>query len=60
MVRTTIRPVFVNRKPIEDLKAHEANSFIINRQSVLYRFKYSLCDAGYVDTEPFTTVSRAG
>ena len=44
----TLQPVFISRKIENDVKIKEKKPPLINQQSVVYRFKYGLCDASYV------------
>ena len=44
----TLQPVFVSKKLGQDLKPKEMKPSIVNRQCVVYRFSYDLCDADYV------------
>ena len=43
-----LQPVFVSKKLGQDLKPKEMKPSIVNRQCVVYRFSYDLCDADYV------------
>jgi len=47
-VQTTVQPVFVSRKIVQELKVQETKPLIVNQQCVFYRFQCDLCDGGYV------------
>ena len=44
----TLQPIFVSKKLEQDLKPKEIKPSIVNRQRVVYKFAYDLCDADYV------------
>ena len=47
-MHSTIQPVFVSRKIVQELKVKESKQLIINQQCVDYSFQCDLCDAGYL------------
>ncbi|XP_067039590.1 uncharacterized protein [Acropora muricata] len=47
-IHKTIQPVFVSQKINQHLKLREAKPPLVNQQSLVYKFKCDLCDAGYV------------
>ena len=47
-IHKTIQPVFVSQRINQHLKLREAKPPLVNQQSLVYRFKCDLCDAGYV------------
>ena len=46
-IHKTIQPVFVSQKINQHLKLREAKPPLVNQQSLVYKFKCDLCDAGY-------------
>ena len=47
-VGISIRPIFTSPKIKSNFGTHEKKPAIINQQCLVYQFKCSLCDAGYV------------
>ena len=46
-IKTTIQPVFINRKLNEDLKVREVKPATVNQQYLVFKFQCNLCNAGY-------------
>ena len=45
-LQTTVQPIFVSRKIVQDLKECETKLQLVNQQCVVYQFKCNLCDTG--------------
>ena len=47
-IHTIIQPVFVSQRIEQDIKLRETKPPVVNQQCLVYKFKWDLCNGGYV------------